>query len=158
MIGENTQAPDFSLPDQHGTVHSLKDMRGKWVLLYFYPKDDTPGCTKEACTLEKTSNRYAAKSCIVLGVSADSVESHAKFAKKHKIGFKLLADTDKTVINAYGVWQEKSFMGKKYKGIVRMSFLIDPEGKVRKIYPKVSPEEHAFEVLADIEELQKQKK
>lgn len=148
-------APDFSLPDGEGKVRTLKEFSGQWVLLYFYPKDDTPGCTKEACELRDNFIDYKNANCQILGVSADTSEKHVAFALKHKLHFPLLADTEKKTINDYGVWQMKHFLGKDYMGIVRMSFLIDPEGVIRKIYPKVSPEEHADEVLKDLEEMKK---
>lgn len=146
----HSPAPDFVLLDQDEEERSLSDLKGRWVLLYFYPKDDTPGCTTEACGMRDAIKKFAAKNCAVWGISTDSVKSHKKFEKKYKLSFPLLADEEKKVVQAYGVWQEKSFMGKKYMGIVRTSFLIDPEGKIAKIYPTVTPEEHAKEVLADL--------
>lgn len=152
-IAGNT-APDFRLPDQDGAVHSLKDERGRWVLLYFYPKDMTPGCTKEACAVRDTFPSFEKLNAVVWGVSADSVESHKKFAESYNLCFPLLADTEKKAIEAYGVWQEKNMMGRKYMGIVRSSFLIDPEGNIAKVYEKVKPEIHAEEVLSDLKTLQ----
>lgn len=149
------KAPSFSLPDAEGKTVQLKDFVGKWVLLYFYPKDDTPGCTTEACEFRDKYVDVKNANCAVIGISADSVESHAAFAKKHKLYFPLLADTEKKTIEDFGVWQMKHFMGKDYMGIVRMSFLIDPEGVIKKIYPQVDPEEHTKEVLKDLEEFQK---
>lgn len=143
-------APKFKLPDQDGKVISLADYFGQWVLLYFYPKDDTPGCTTEACSLRDNLPRFVNIGAAVLGISTDSVESHKKFANKYKLPFTLLADEDKEVVNKYGVWAKKSFMGKKYEGINRTSFLIDPKGKIVKIYEKVKPEKHVAEVLADL--------
>lgn len=135
-------------------MHSLKDERGRWVLLYFYPKDMTPGCTKEACAVRDTFPSFEKLNAVVWGVSADSVESHKKFAESYNLRFPLLADTEKKAIEAYGVWQEKNMMGRKYMGIVRSSFLIDPEGNIAKVYEKVKPEIHAEEVLSDLKTLQ----
>ncbi|MCM8812118.1 MAG: thioredoxin-dependent thiol peroxidase [Candidatus Omnitrophica bacterium] len=146
-------APDFSLQDQNGKTHKLSDYKGQWVLVYFYPKDDTPGCTKEACGLRDQISGFKKLKAQVFGVSADSVESHGKFAEKFNLPFPLLADPQKQMINAYGVWGEKQFMGKTYMGIQRASFLIDPKGKIAKVYPKVKPEEHAQEVLEDLKTL-----
>lgn len=143
-------APAFRLPDHTGMTRSLSDYAGQWVLLYFYPKDDTPGCTTEACTLRDNLPKFATMKAVVVGVSTDSVKSHAKFVKKYGLPFTLLADEDKTVVNQYGVWGEKSFMGRKFMGTKRTSFLIDPSGKVAKIYESVKPAEHAEQVLADI--------
>lgn len=152
---EGSKAPEFYLSDQDGKDHELADYHGQWVLLYFYPKDDTPGCTQEACSLRDTFPRFEDVSAIVLGVSADSVESHKKFATKYKLPFTLLADPDKKVIQAYGVWREKSMYGKSFLGIARTSFLIDPDGNIAKIYEKVKPAEHARQVLHDLKELAK---
>jgi thioredoxin-dependent peroxiredoxin len=144
-------APPFALPDQNGTMHALADYKGRWVLLYFYPEDDTPGCTKEACGIRDAWSKFTG--IPVLGVSADTVESHAKFAKKHDLPFTLLSDPAKEALNAYGVWAKKKFMGKEYMGILRASFLIDPDGRIAKIYENVTPETHAMDVLADLAEL-----
>mgnify|MGYP003394275772 CR=1 FL=1 len=150
MLKLHATAPDFALPDQDEEERRLSDLLGRWVLLYFYPKDDTPGCTTEACGMRDYIKKFALKNCAVWGISTDSITSHKKFEKKYKLSFPLLADEEKKVVQAYGVWQEKSFMGKKYMGIVRTSFLINPEGKIAKIYASVSPEEHAKEVIADL--------
>jgi thioredoxin-dependent peroxiredoxin len=147
-------APDFQLPDQQGQTHRLSGYRGWWVLVYFYPKDDTPGCTKEACTIRDSWSKFGQHGVLVMGISADSVESHRKFADKHHLPFTLLSDEEKLTIQAYGAWQEKSLFGKKYMGIQRCSFLVDPEGKIAKIYPDVTPASHADEVLSDIAVLQ----
>ncbi|MEK7063162.1 MAG: thioredoxin-dependent thiol peroxidase [Patescibacteria group bacterium] len=144
------KAPNFSLPDQDGITHTQDEYKGGWLLIYFYPKDDTPGCTKESCQLRDTFPSFEKLNAKVIGVSADTVQSHKKFADKYKLPFTLLADTDKELIGAYGVWQEKKFMGRTYFGIVRSSFLISPEGKIAKIYEKVIPEKHAEQVLADL--------
>ena len=146
-------APDFTLPDQDGKNHTLSEYAGKWVLLYFYPKDDTPGCTIEACTIRdqfKDSNTIGA---VVLGVSTDSVASHKKFATAYELPFTLLADVNKEVVGKYGVFGEKKFMGKTYMGTSRTSFLIDPSGTIVKVYEKVKPELHAAEVIADVKQL-----
>lgn len=150
-----TKAPLFSLPDQSGKIHKLSDYQGQWVLVYFYPKDDTPGCTIEACALRDSLPKFEKIQVIIFGVSADSVVSHEKFVKKYKLNFALLADESKETVKQYGVWGEKNFLGKKYFGISRISFLIDPEGKIAKIYEKVKPNIHAVEVLRDLKQLQK---
>ena len=144
---------DFSLPDQNGKIHQLSSYKGKWVLLYFYPKDDTPGCTKEACGFRDSLNDLKKHNVVVLGVSADSVSSHQKFAKKYNLNFSLLSDEKKEVIKAYGAWGKKKFMGKEFEGILRISFLINPEGEIVKKYDKVKPEIHAKEVLEEIKNL-----
>ena len=143
------KAPDFSLPDQDGKVHSLKDYSGKIVLLYFYPKDDTPGCTVEACTIRDSWSKFKKAGIVVLGMSVDTVAKHKKFAEKYTLPFTLLADVEKEVVNAYGVWAKKKFMGREYMGIKRWSFLIGTDGKIAKIYEDVKPADHADEVLAD---------
>ncbi len=147
------KAPDFALPDQYGQMHSLKDYLGKWVLLYFYSKDNTPGCTTEACTIRDSYQQFKDAKVVVLGVSTDSVKSHSKFAQKYELPFTLLADEQKEVVNLYGVWQLKKMLGRKYMGIKRTSFLIAPEGKIVKVYEGVKPAEHAAEVLADVREM-----
>lgn len=152
MLTEGIEAPDFVLHDQDGKSHQLSHYRGRWVLLYFYPKDDTPGCTKEACMIRDAFPRFEGVHAHVFGVSKDTVESHKKFAEKYNLPFPLLADSDLTANKLYGVWQEKKMMGKVYMGTLRTSFLIDPEGVIRKVYPKVKPEVHAEEVLADLKE------
>ncbi len=154
MLKLNQKAPAFSLPDQAGNTHKLSDYKGKWVLLYFYPKDDTLGCTKEACSLRDNLPNFKKLKAVVLGASIDSVKSHDKFVKKYDLPFTLLADVDKKLVEAYGVWGEKSFMGRKYMGTNRMSFLINPEGRIAKMYEKVKPAEHAEQVLADLKQLQ----
>ncbi|MBP9750854.1 MAG: thioredoxin-dependent thiol peroxidase [Candidatus Peribacteraceae bacterium] len=155
MLNVGDTAPDFTLQDQHGSDRSLGMYAGQWVLLYFYPKDDTPGCTKEACGLQSRLTGIKKLKAEVLGVSKDSVKSHQKFAKRYKLEFPLLADEETKVCQAYGVWQEKTFMGKKYMGILRASFLIDPKGKIAKVYPEVNPEEHAGEIMDDLKALQR---
>lgn len=151
----HSQAPDFTLSDQDGKTHSLSDYKGKWVLLYFYPKDDTPGCTIEACTIRDQFKDFKEIGAEVLGVSTDSVDSHRKFANTYELPFTLLADPNKEVVGRYGVFGEKKFMGRTYMGTHRTSFLIDPSGIIAKVYEKVKPELHAAEVIADLRELSK---
>ncbi len=151
MLAPGTPAPGFSLPDQDGKNHALADLRGRFVLLYFYPKDDTPGCTKEACGLRDAMKDYDAADCVVLGVSADTAESHKAFADKYGLSFPLLADTRMAAVNAYGAYGENTWSdGSKHMGIRRVSYLIAPDGNIAKAYPDVRPEEHAAEVLADV--------
>lgn len=156
-IKEGQTAPAFSLPDQDGNMHKLAGYKGKWVLLYFYPKDDTPGCTKEACGVRDVFPKFKKMNAVVFGVSADSSAKHKKFAEKYALPFILLSDENKDAINAYGVWAKKKFMGREYMGILRISFLIDPKGKIAKVYENVKPETHAEEVLKDVKELHSKK-
>lgn len=149
----NSPTPDFTLPDQDGKEHTLSHHRGGWVLLYFYPKDDTPGCTKEACMIRDAFPDFSKLNAKVFGISVDSVASHKKFAEKYSLPFTLLSDADKRAVRAYGVWNKKTFMGKAYEGISRTSFLINPAGKIIKIYEGVKPEIHAAEVLKDLKKL-----
>jgi len=148
------KAPEFNLPDQKGSLHSLKDQKGKWTLLYFYPKDDTPGCTIEACTIRDNYPAFKKLGITVFGMSADPVKKHEKFSEKYDLPFTLLSDEEKETLEAYGVWGKKKFMGREYMGISRESFLIDPKGKIVKIYEKVKPAQHAEEVLGDLKTLQ----
>jgi peroxiredoxin Q/BCP len=141
------KAPDFTLLNDAGEKVNLSDLKGKKVVLYFYPKDDTPGCTTEACNFRDGLSEIKRHGAVVLGVSADSVESHKKFKKKFELNFPLLADTDKKMIERYGVWKEKSMYGKKYMGIERTTFVIDEQGKISRIFPKVKVSEHYDEVL-----------
>ena len=141
------KAPDFTLPSTDGEEISLKDLRGKKVVLYFYPKDDTPGCTKEACSFRDNLARVRRKGAEVLGVSADSVKSHGKFSQKYDLPFPLLSDESKEVLKAYEVWKQKSFLGKKYMGIERTTFIIDENGKIVHVFPKVKVVGHTEEVL-----------
>lgn len=150
MLTIDTLAPDFTLPDQDGKEHTLSSYRGKWVLVYFYPKDDTPGCTKEACSIRDADPDLSTLGAVVLGISADTVQSHKKFAQKYDLQFPLLADPEHRAIDLYGVWGKKKMMGREYDGIFRTSFLIDPEGKIAKVYENVRPEVHASEVLTDL--------
>jgi peroxiredoxin Q/BCP len=140
-------APDFSAPTQDGQIITLKNLRGHPVILYFYPKDDTPGCTKEACGFRDHYARLQAHGAVLIGVSADTVKSHAKFATKYTLPFPLLADEDRSLARAFGVWGEKTFMGRKFEGIHRMTFLIGPDGLIKQVWTKVKPETHAAEVL-----------
>ncbi len=145
-------APDFTLVDQNGTEHTLSNYRGKWVVLYFYPKDDTPGCTKEACSFNENLGAVEEKGAVVFGVSADSTDSHTKFANKYSLQFPLLSDPKRSVIEAYGVWQEKNMYGKKSMGIVRTTYLIGPDGKVAHVWDRVKVDGHTREVLDAIGE------
>lgn len=153
MIAVGDKAPVFSLEDQDGKLHTLTDYAGKYVLLYFYPKDDTPGCTKEACAIRDALPDFKMLEAEVFGISADTVKSHKKFAEKYGLSFTLLADPERVAVDAYGVWGKKKFMGKEYDGIFRTSFLIAPDGTVANVYENVKPEKHADEVLADLKEL-----
>lgn len=143
------KAPSFALPDQDGNIHKLSDYRGKKVLLYFYPKDDTPGCTTEACNFRDGYDEFAKMGLVILGVSKDSVKSHKKFAEKFDLPFSLLSDESGEVVEKYESWGKKKFMGREYMGILRNSFLIDEEGKIAKVYEAVKPAEHVDEVRAD---------
>jgi len=146
-------APDFSLPDATGNLVKLSDFRGKWVVLYFYPRDNTPGCTKEACGFRDAYEDYQSREVVVLGVSTDDAKSHTKFTTKFNLPFPLLSDTNGEMATAYESYGLKKFMGKEYMGISRNTFIIDPSGKIAKIYRKVKPEPHASELLADLDTL-----
>jgi peroxiredoxin Q/BCP len=150
-----SKAPAFKAPDQDGTVRSLKDYVGKWVILYFYPKDDTPGCTKEACSLRDGFSQFKRAGIEVIGVSVDSIKKHQKFVEKYSLPFTLLSDEDKKIVEAYGVWGLKKFMGREYMGTNRVSYLIDPTGKIAKVYESVKPDAHADEVLVDVKSFKK---
>ncbi len=149
-LAVGNKAPDFAVLDQNDKKQSLKQYKGKWVLLYFYPKDDTPVCTKEACSFRDHFPKFKKLDAVVLGVSVDPIAKHVKFIEKNQLPFTLLADVDKELVNAYDVWGKKKFMGREYMGTFRMSFLIDPQGKIAKIYEEVKPEQHAEAVLADL--------
>ncbi len=151
-LKEGDKAPDFAVPDQEGNIVRSKDLRGKKYALYFYPKDDTPGCTKEACSFRDSWAKFKRRGIEVFGVSLDSEKSHQKFINKFSLPFRLLADTDKKLSESYGTYGEKKFMGRTYMGNHRMTFLIDEKGKVKKIFEKVKPEDHAEEVLAAFSE------
>jgi peroxiredoxin Q/BCP len=150
MLTIHQKAPTFSLSDQNDSVHTLEQYLGKKVLLYFYPKDDTPGCTTEACNFRDNYEELTKLGLVVLGVSKDTTKSHKKFVEKYKLPFPLLSDEDTSVCQAYGVWGMKKFMGREYLGITRASFLIDEQGNIEKIYEEVKPKEHTQEVVADI--------
>lgn len=147
------KAPSFNLSDQTGTIHALNDYAGKWIVLYFYPKDMTPGCTIEACSFRDNLNRLTSHGAVVLGVSADSVKRHAKFTEQQSLNFPLLADEDHAICEAYGVWKTKKFMGREYDGIVRTTVIISPVGEIAKRYDDVKVSGHVDEVLKDLETL-----
>ena len=151
MLSIGDKAPEFTLPDSNGSPVELKDFRGKNVVLYFYPRDLTPGCTKEACSFNDALGSIRKHGAVVLGVSADTVESHKKFADKYGLQFPLLSDPEKEVIKSFGVWQKKSMYGRSFMGIVRTTFVIDGKGKVRAVFPKVKVDGHAEEVLKSLE-------
>jgi len=144
------KAKDFELPDQDGKNHKLSDYLGKWVILYFYPKDDTPGCTKEACTFRDSIDEYQKLGAVILGVSKDSVASHKKFAEKYHLNFPILSDETKKVIQEYKSWGVKKFMGREFEGIIRNTYLIDPKGEIKKFYEKVNPLTHSDQILKDL--------
>ena len=147
------KAPSFKLKNQDGKIISSSDFKGKPIVLYFYPKDDTSGCTKEACNFRDEFPKFGKMKAEIIGVSADSVESHKKFATKYKLPFNLLTDEKKEILEKYGVWQEKSMYGRKYMGIVRTTFIIDSSGKISNIFPKVKVDKHNQEVMEALKEL-----
>jgi peroxiredoxin Q/BCP len=149
---EGNAAPDFELASETGEKVKLSDLRGRPVVLYFYPKDDTPGCTKEACGFRDDYAQYARAGVVILGVSPDSPKSHTAFKEKFHLPFPLLADEDKKVLKKYGVWGKKKFMGREYMGVLRTTFLIGPDGKLLRIFEKVKPEGHSQEILAALNE------
>ncbi len=153
MLTEGQLAPTWTGTDQHGEKRSSTEFAGSMLLVYFYPKDDTPGCTTEACGLRDTFPELRSNNVHIVGVSADDAQSHQAFAKKYNLPFSLIADTDKSIINAFGVWGEKSMYGKKYMGILRTSFLIDASGVIRKVYENVKPADHAADILRDTQRL-----
>ena len=148
VIGEGDKAPDFTLHNDQGEEVTLSSLRGKPVVIYFYPKDDTPGCTTQACGIRDAYGEFERAGAIVLGISPDDESSHVKFRKKYDLPFNLLADTDHAVAEQYGTWGEKSYLGKKYFGVSRSTFVIAADGTVKKVFPKVKPAEHADDVLA----------
>ena len=148
LLEVGTKAPDFTLPDKDGNPVSLSDFAGKKVVLYFYPKDNTPGCTRQACAFAFHYGEFARRGVEVIGISKDSVASHVKFAQKYDLPFLLLADPDRTAIEAYGVWQEKKLYGKVSMGVVRATYLIDEQGMIEAVMPKVKPDTNAEEILA----------
>jgi len=145
-------APDFELPDETNTPRRLSDYRGQHVVLYFYPRDDTPGCTKEACSFRDDYSAYEDAGVVILGVSPDSVKSHAKFKQKFSLPFPLLADAGHRVCDLYGVWGPKKLMGREYEGVLRTTFLIDPEGRISRVFENVRPAEHSGEVLGAVKQ------
>ena len=151
MLEVGMKAPQFTLPDKNGEMVSLSDFLGKKVVLYFYPKDNTPGCTRQACAFALKNKEIENKNAVVIGISKDSVNSHLNFATKHNLPFVLLSDSDLSVIQAYGVWQEKKLYGKVSMGVVRTTFLIDEQGNVQAIMPKVKPDTNADEILTLLE-------
>lgn len=153
MVEEGKKAPEFELPDQTGKNVALSNLKGKNIVLYFYPKDDTSGCTKEACNFRDEFPKFGKMDAIILGLSPDSVESHKKFAQKYKLPFQLLSDEKRKVIEKYDVWKEKSMYGRKYMGVERSTFIIDKHGKIRKIFRKVKVENHNREVIEILNEL-----
>jgi peroxiredoxin Q/BCP len=146
-------APEFSLPDENGTIHHLSDHRGRAVVLYFYPKDDTPGCTTEACNFRDDYSAYTEAEVVILGVNPDKPQSHARFKEKFALPFPLLADEGHEVCDLYGAWGPKKFMGREYEGVLRTTFLIDREGKIARVFENVKPAEHSAEVLEAIQSL-----
>ena len=153
MLNAGDKAPDFKLPDQDENEVGLKDYSGKWLVLYFYPKDNTPGCTTEACEFTEDIGSFESLGCDVVGVSPDSAKSHRGFIKKQGLKFRLLSDPDHGMLEAYGAWQEKSMYGKKYMGVQRSTFLIDPQGKVAFAWPNVKVKDHVREVGEKLKEL-----
>lgn len=151
-VSANQPAPDFALPDETGQVRTLSEFRGQPVVLYFYPKDDTPGCTVEACNFRDDFSVYKEHGVVILGISPDSAKSHTKFKNKFDLPFTLLADEDHKICEAYEVWGPKKFMGKEYQGVFRTTFLIGPDGNVIKVFENVKPEGHSAEVLAALKQ------
>jgi thioredoxin-dependent peroxiredoxin len=158
MLKVGRKAPGFKLNDQDGKVQTLKEYAGKWLLIYFYPKDDTPGCTKEACMIAEVYKDFKKLGVTVLGVSKDSPKSHKKFALKYNLPFTLLSDESTEMIQAYGAWAEKKMMGKTYMGTLRISYLVGADGKIVRVYPDVDPANHALQLLADIKAIRKEEK
>ena len=148
MLETGTKAPDFSLPDQNGNTVRLSDFQGKKVVLYFYSKDNTPGCTRQACAFAASYEQFKTRNVIVIGISKDSVASHLKFSQKHDLPFILLSDPELQAIQAYGVWQEKKLYGKVSMGVVRTTYIINEQGIIEKVMPKVKPDTNAAEILA----------
>lgn len=147
------KAPEFSLPDQDNKLHSLSDYLGEWLIVYFYPKDDTPGCTKEACNFRDSRHEFTKRGVEIVGISKDSVASHKKFVEKYTLDFPLLSDPEHKIIEAYGAWGKKKFMGREFAGIIRNTVLINPKGEIEKEYKNVNPLSHAEELIADLDAL-----
>lgn len=158
MIKIKEKAIDFCLPNQNGDMVCLKDLLGKWIVLYFYPKDNTPGCTLEAIEFTSSIEEFERLNTIVIGISKDSVKSHKNFCQKHSLKIELLSDESASIIKAYGAWGKKRMYGKEYEGIIRSTFIIDPEGIVAYVFDNVNPKGHAKEVLEKIRELSKDTK
>ena len=150
MLTIGMKAPDFTLVDQHGAQVSLSDFLGRKVVLYFYPKDNTPGCTRQACAFAENYESFRARNIAVIGISKDSVASHVKFAEKYSLSFTLLSDPDRQAIEPYGVWQEKKMCGKTSMGVVRTTFIVDEQGMIQQVMPKVKPDTNAAEILAQL--------
>ena len=150
MLENNTKAPDFTLPDEQGNFISLSSFLGKKVVIYFYPKDNTPGCTKQACAFKASFDVYRKKDIVVIGISKDSSKSHQKFKEKYELPFILLSDVDHEVMEAYDVWKEKKLYGKTYMGVTRSTYIIDEQGKIIKSYEKASPDKNATDILNDL--------
>ena len=146
-IASGIRAPDFSLPDENNSIHRLSDFHGRLVVLYFYPKDDTPGCTTEACNFRDDYSSFENENIVIIGVSPDPPQSHAKFTAKYSLPFLLLADEEHKVCSKYGVWGPKKFMGREYEGVLRTTFLIDASGRIAKVFENVRPAEHSLDVL-----------
>lgn len=153
MLDVGTNVPEFSLPDQNGKVHNINSYKGHWIILYFYPKDLTPGCTTEACNFQDALPDFKSIDAVIFGISKDSVKQHKKFAEKYNLQFPLLSDENGDICEQFGVWQKKSMYGKEYMGIQRSTFIINPEGKIVKVYPKVKVKEHHTEILNDLKTL-----
>jgi peroxiredoxin Q/BCP len=151
-IASGIMAPDFTLQDESGNPRQLSSLLGKPIVLYFYPKDDTPGCTREACAFRDDYDKYKQRGVTILGVSPDSAKSHTKFRQKFSLPFTLLSDPGHKICNLYGVWGEKKFMGKSYKGVLRTTFLIGPDGRVLKVFENVKPDGHSQEILSALSE------
>lgn len=154
MLEKGNKAPEFTLPDQDGNEITFSSKKGKWIIIYFYPRDMTPGCTTQACNFQEHLPEFEPLNTEIIGVSKDSVKRHRKFADKYRLGFTLISDERGELCEAFGVWQEKSLYGKKYMGIVRSTFIIDPNGIIQKVYPKVNVKEHYIEVQNDLKSLQ----
>lgn len=155
VLTAGTKAPAFQVQDDRGERVALADLKGKWIVLYWYPKDDTPGCTTEACDIRDNFSILSGEA-EVLGISPDSVKSHQRFRDKHELPFRLLADEDHAVAEAYGVWGPKKFMGREYMGVSRTTFIIDPDGTIARVFENVKPAGHALELLEALRELKKQ--
>jgi thioredoxin-dependent peroxiredoxin len=153
VLSEGDKAPNFTLPDQNGEKVKLSDLRGQTVVVYFYPRADTPGCTTQACGIRDRGSEYAEAGATVIGISPDEVEPIAKFAGKFDLEFTLLADPDHAVAEKWGAWGEKSMYGKKYMGVLRNSYIVDPKGKIARVFPKVQPKKHDDTILKALKEL-----